>query len=138
MKVLKDADFQWHADQPDVPSRTAAQNKAFFDAPVRVLMAKINEIIGEGEESNSLVGLTEGLSNLAHDVINNKSEFDDFKLMEYEELKSSVDAETETVQQLSEYVGSLKVLELEKMRGVYVGSGEMPENCAVQIQRKRS
>ena len=92
MKVLKDADFQWHADQPDVPSRTAAQNKAFFDAPVRVLMAKINEIIGEGEESNSLVGLTEGLSHLAHDVSAGRAEFDDFRLMEFEQLKRELES----------------------------------------------
>jgi len=134
MKVLKDTDFQWHADQPDVPSRTAAQNKAFFDAPARVLMAKINEMIGESpEEIDSLARLSEGFAGLANDVMKNHGEFEDFRLMEYEKLKNSVDAEAETAQQLSEYVGYLKALELEKMRGVYVGSGEMPENCDVQI-----
>ena len=49
MKQLKETDFQWHAQQPDVPDKSAQQMKEFFDAPIRTLLEKVNEMIGEGE-----------------------------------------------------------------------------------------
>ncbi len=45
MDKLVNNDFSWHADQPDVPQKTAAEMKEFFDAPTHTLMDKVNEII---------------------------------------------------------------------------------------------
>jgi hypothetical protein len=154
---IHDGALNKHANNPDVPNLSAAELKAFFDQPAEVLMEKINEIIGEDggfEEIKSLGELTQQFMFLANDVMNNKSEFDDFKLMEFEELKKRVGEQDEAMQAAQEerhamqndlekqkednenakkYVDSLRELELENMRGVYVGEGEMPENCAVQI-----
>ena len=46
---LTNEDFQFHADQSDVPQKTAEEMKELFDAPIKTLMKKINEIIGEGD-----------------------------------------------------------------------------------------
>lgn len=48
-------------------------------------------------------------------------------------LDGRLEAMKEDVGSTKRYVDSLRELELENMRGVYVGEGEMPENCAVQI-----
>ena len=45
METLKNTDFSWHEDQPDVPQKTASQMKEFLDAPTHTLMRKINEVI---------------------------------------------------------------------------------------------
>ena len=47
MNKLTDENFAWHRDQPDVPQKTAAEMKAFLDAPSRTLMEKVNELIEE-------------------------------------------------------------------------------------------
>ena len=56
MKLLQHSDFGWHAEQPDVPQKNAAEMKAFLDAPTHTLMQKTNELITqlntlEGDES---------------------------------------------------------------------------------------
>ena len=45
METLKNTDFSWHEDQPDVPQKTASQMKEFLDAPTHTLMRTINEVI---------------------------------------------------------------------------------------------
>ena len=49
MEQLKQTDFRWHAEQPDVPGLSASEMKAFMDAPVHTLVNKVNEVIGEVE-----------------------------------------------------------------------------------------
>lgn len=55
MNKLQKSDFSWHADQPDVPLKSAAEMKAFFDAPSQTLMDKTNELIGDlyGDEEKA-------------------------------------------------------------------------------------
>ena len=50
MNKLTDSDFSWHADQPDVPGKTAAEMKAFLDAPAKTLMEKVNDIIDQKQD----------------------------------------------------------------------------------------
>ena len=45
MEKLKTSEFQWHSDQADIPGMSAQEMKAFLDAPILLLIAKINEII---------------------------------------------------------------------------------------------
>lgn len=50
MDKLTKEEFNWHCNQADVPSKTAEEMKAFLDEPIEILMAKINEVIGDGGE----------------------------------------------------------------------------------------
>ena len=45
MEKLKTSEFQWHSGQADTPAMSADEMKAFLDAPILLLIAKINEII---------------------------------------------------------------------------------------------
>ncbi|MBQ6946751.1 MAG: hypothetical protein IJN42_01780 [Clostridia bacterium] len=72
MDQLKNTDFSWHADQPDVPGMTADEMKAFLDAPAKRLMEKINEIIG-GESSESLHNLSAKLVETI-EILNQKAD----------------------------------------------------------------
>ncbi len=60
MELLKQTDFGWHAQQPDVSKLSAAEMKAFLDAPTHTLMDKVNEVIGK---KNDVVG-EEGAASL--------------------------------------------------------------------------
>lgn len=46
---IVDKDVNWHKDQADVPGKSAEEIKVFFDQPIKLLVQKINEIIGAGE-----------------------------------------------------------------------------------------
>ncbi len=47
MQLLKTTDFGWHREQPDISDKSAAEMKAFLDAPTETLLNKVNEVIGE-------------------------------------------------------------------------------------------
>ncbi len=47
---LHEQSFGWHADLPDVPGKSAADMKAFFDAPHHLFLERINELIDEVEK----------------------------------------------------------------------------------------
>lgn len=153
---IRESDIVWHEGQPTAPDKSALEMQKFFDAPVRKLLAKINEIIGESGEGEplSLGEFAERLAYWSNDLMNHVGDFEDFKVMEFEELKKCVGEQDEAMQAAQEehhamqndlekqkednenakkYVDSLRELELENMRGVYVGEGEMPANCDVQI-----
>ena len=61
MQLLKLTDFNWHREQPDISDKSAAEMKAFLDAPTETLLNKVNEIIGEdGAPSLSELGDRQG------------------------------------------------------------------------------
>lgn len=65
MELLQNSDFSWHTEQPDVPQKSAAQMKAFFDAPTHTLMQKTNEVIGR---INTLLADENTQGSVAYDI----------------------------------------------------------------------
>ena len=65
MELLQHSDFGWHAEQPNVPQKTAAEIKKFFDAPTHTLMQKTNELINQ---FNTLVGDESVEGSVASDI----------------------------------------------------------------------
>ncbi|MBR5782877.1 MAG: hypothetical protein IKY33_01475 [Clostridia bacterium] len=69
-EALKEGATQlWHGTQADVPAKSAEEMKAFFDAPLRVFLDKINEIIdGKDDDGEQIEGSLKYLLTQLYDL----------------------------------------------------------------------
>ncbi len=98
MQSLQATEFNWHSQQPDVPAMDAAEMKAFMDAPIHILLEKVNEIIrhdnGEELRVNNLFALQTALQEaleLVNATLQEKAEKSELTSVE-EQLRTEIDA----------------------------------------------
>ncbi|MBR5782843.1 MAG: hypothetical protein IKY33_01300 [Clostridia bacterium] len=106
MKTLKETEFSWHSEQPDVPQKTAAEMKAFFDAPIHVLLDKINEIIdGKDDDGKPIEG---SLKYLLTQIMS-LQEADGTAAEEREKLEENIEKNIESISNLGTMIEGLKI-----------------------------
>lgn len=105
MEKLKETSFGWHADLPDIPGKTASEMKAFFDAPNRVFLDKINELV---EALQGVTGTTEALTQEMKGVEKLANRAEDIALV-LKDDPALQEATYPTVGAVASYVGEMIV-----------------------------
>ena len=134
MHLLSETDFHWHSEQPDVPQKSAAEMKAFFDAPVRILFAKINELIeAQNVDGGALQEATQKIkeiigSGYKGDPINNPEHKD--LLVSLSDLAVRIDNLRGTAQYEGEFIYDLYGLsrEIDALQKRITASADGQEN----------